>query len=156
MYCFPGLLKISFVFSHASKCVEYPTNPKEVSTALPSGCTLSVKCYENPPRILPMKSILGVTTVPVPHFSSGDALCVLARPLLMVHFIHWLMNCMYGSKPQQNIIRSSGGSRISCRGGGVDLRHGHFLAKMYVKTKELGPIGGHAPGTTPRSANEKY
>ena len=56
MYCFPGLLKISFVFSHASKCVEYPTNPKEVSTALPSGYTLSVKCYENLPWILSMKS----------------------------------------------------------------------------------------------------
>ena len=26
--------------------------------------------------------------------------------------------------------------------GGVDLRHGHFLLKMYVKTKELGLIGG--------------
>ena len=38
--------------------------------------------------------------------------------------------------------------------GGVDLQHGHFLVKMYAKTKELGPIGGacdgHAP---PRSAN---
>ena len=32
--------------------------------------------------------------------------------------------------------------------GGVDLRHGHFLVKMYVKTKELGPMGAcaeHAP-----------
>ena len=26
--------------------------------------------------------------------------------------------------------------------GGVDLRHGHFSVKMYVKTKELGPMGG--------------
>ena len=26
--------------------------------------------------------------------------------------------------------------------GGVDLRRGHFSVKMYVKTKELGPIGG--------------
>ena len=34
----------------------------------------------------------------------------------------------------------------SC-GGGVDLQHGHFLVKMYAKTKELGPIGGHAPST---------
>ena len=33
--------------------------------------------------------------------------------------------------------------------GGVDLRHGHFSVKMYVKTKELGPIGGRAPGTPP-------
>ena len=27
-------------------------------------------------------------------------------------------------------------------GGGVDLRRGHFSVKMYVKTKELGPVGG--------------
>ena len=52
------------------------------------------------------------------------------------------------------------GSRISRRGGvhslvgGMELRRGHVLVKMYAKTKELGPIGGacagHAP---PRSAN---
>ena len=29
--------------------------------------------------------------------------------------------------------------------GGVDLRRGHFLVKMYVKTKELGPIGSLDP-----------
>ena len=34
--------------------------------------------------------------------------------------------------------------------GGVDLRCGHFSVKKYVKTKELGPIGGHAPGTPPQ------
>ena len=43
-------------------------------------------------------------------------------------------------------IKFSGGSRISCRGhrpiGGMDLQHGHFLAKMYAKMKELGPVGG--------------
>ena len=38
-------------------------------------------------------------------------------------------------------------------GGGVDLRRGCFSAKMYAKTKELGPVGGRAPGTPPRSAN---
>ena len=50
----------------------------------------------------------------------------------------------------------SGGSRISRRGGGVDLQYGHFSVKMYAKTKELGPIGGRAPGTPPppRSAND--
>ena len=32
---------------------------------------------------------------------------------------------------------------------GMDLRHGCFLAKMYVKMKELGPIGGHAPSMPP-------
>ena len=30
---------------------------------------------------------------------------------------------------------------------GMDLQCGHFLAKMYAKMKELGPIGGHAPST---------
>ena len=34
-------------------------------------------------------------------------------------------------------------------GGGMDLRHGLFLVKMYAKMKELGPIGGRAPGTPP-------
>ena len=42
---------------------------------------------------------------------------------------------------------SSGGSRISRWGGtnplrGADLRSVPFSAKMYVKTKELGPVGG--------------
>ena len=32
--------------------------------------------------------------------------------------------------------------------GGIDLRRGHFLLKMYAKTKELGSIGGNA-GHTP-------
>ena len=56
----------------------------------------------------------------------------------------------------------SGGSRISRRGGpgpirgGVDLRRGCFLAKMYAKTKEFGPIGGRAPCTPPRSANVRH
>ena len=54
----------------------------------------------------------------------------------------------------------SGGSRISHGGGhgpvgggggggGVDLQRGHFLTKMYVKMKELGPIGGRAPAMLP-------
>ena len=34
-------------------------------------------------------------------------------------------------------------------GGGVDLLRGHFLVKMYAKMKELGPMGGRAPGTPP-------
>ena len=57
-------------------------------------------------------------------------------------------------------IVGSGGSRISRRGrrapvrGGMDLRHVHFLVKMYVKTKELGPIwGAYAGHALPRSAN---
>ena len=35
-------------------------------------------------------------------------------------------------------------------GGGADLRHGHFLAKMYAKTKERKARAGGAP---PGSAN---
>ena len=49
-------------------------------------------------------------------------------------------------------MQASGRSGISRRGG-VDPRLGRFLVKMYVKTKELGPIGGRAPDTPPRSAS---
>ena len=45
--------------------------------------------------------------------------------------------------------RISRGGRAPVRGGGVDLRHGHFLVKMYVKMKELGPMGGGVLGTPP-------
>ena len=42
-------------------------------------------------------------------------------------------------------------------GGDVDLRRGHFSVKMYVKMKELGPMGGGGGGVRrarpPRSAN---
>ena len=41
-----------------------------------------------------------------------------------------------------------GGGREPVRGG-VDLQRGHFLVKMYVKTKELGPIGGACAGHAP-------
>ena len=40
--------------------------------------------------------------------------------------------------------------------GSVDLRCGCFLVKMYAKVKELGPVGGRAPGTSPGSANGKF
>ena len=49
----------------------------------------------------------------------------------------------------------SGGSRISRRGGvdlvggGVDSRGGYVSKILYVKTKELGPLGGRAPGAPP-------
>ena len=58
----------------------------------------------------------------------------------------------YGEQNHTKTVVISGGSRISRRGG-VDHRRGRFLAKMYVKTKELGPVGGRAPGTPPRSTN---
>ena len=38
-------------------------------------------------------------------------------------------------------------------GGGVDSRGGYVLKILYVKMKELGPLGGRAPGAPPRSAN---
>ena len=58
------------------------------------------------------------------------------------------------NKTLQISLPISGGSRISRRGGvhplgGVDLQRGHFLVKMYAKMKELGPIGGRAPGMPP-------
>ena len=33
-----------------------------------------------------------------------------------------------------------GGGGVHPLGGGMDLRHGHFLVKMYAKMKELGPM----------------
>ena len=47
------------------------------------------------------------------------------------------------------------GSRIFRRGGpilggGFGLQRGHFSVKMYAKTKELGPVGGHAPARPPQ------
>ena len=39
-------------------------------------------------------------------------------------------------------------------GGGANLRHVHFLAKMYAKTKEIDPVGGgRALAAPPGSAN---
>ena len=42
------------------------------------------------------------------------------------------------------------------RWGGANLRCGHFLTKMYAKTKELDPVGGGggAPEAPPGSAND--
>ena len=37
--------------------------------------------------------------------------------------------------------------------GGANLQHIHFSAKMYVKTKEIDPVGGHAPAAPPGSTN---
>ena len=55
------------------------------------------------------------------------------------------------------LITTRAGSRIFRRGGGgVDpfwggfgLQRGHLSVKMYVKTKELGPVGGACAGTPP-------
>ena len=41
------------------------------------------------------------------------------------------------------------GGAPSCWGGGANLRHGYFLAKMYSKTKELDPVGGVRAGGAP-------
>ena len=53
------------------------------------------------------------------------------------------------------MIITSGGSRISRRGGAgprrggaVDPRGGYVLKMLHVKTKESGPVGG-APGAPP-------
>ena len=47
-----------------------------------------------------------------------------------------------------------GGGKRQAVAGGADLRHGHFSAKIYAKTKELDPVGGGAPVAPPRSAND--
>ena len=56
------------------------------------------------------------------------------------------------------LLLFSGGSRISHWGGadplgGPNLRRIHFLAKTYVKMKEIDPVGGRAPAAPPGSAN---
>ena len=38
--------------------------------------------------------------------------------------------------------------------GGVDSRGSYVSKILYVETKESGPLGGCAPGTPPRSAND--
>ena len=54
-----------------------------------------------------------------------------------------------------NLSQDSGGSRISRRGdvelvgGGVDSQGGYISKILYVKTKELGPLRGGAPGAPP-------
>ena len=45
------------------------------------------------------------------------------------------------------------GGGVDPLGGGVDLRRGCFSAKMYVKMKEFGPVGGVRRARPPRSAN---
>ena len=67
------------------------------------------------------------------------------------------------SAAQNNFSRTvpplSGGSRISRRGGadlvggGTNSRGSYVLKNLYVKTKESGPLGGHAPAAPPGSAN---
>ena len=48
-----------------------------------------------------------------------------------------------------------GGAPSHWGGGGTDIQCGCFLAKMYVKTKELDPVGGaHAGGAPPGFAND--
>ena len=39
-------------------------------------------------------------------------------------------------------------------GGGVDSQGGYISKILYVKMKELGPLGGCVLGTPPRSAND--
>ena len=41
------------------------------------------------------------------------------------------------------------GGRGPRRGGGVDSRGGYVSENLYVKMKELGPLGGRVPGAPP-------
>ena len=56
---------------------------------------------------------------------------------------------------RRKIVRISGGSRISRRegmdliGGSVDSWGGYVSKILYVKTKELGPLGGMCAGRAP-------
>ena len=75
------------------------------------------------------------------------------RQLNFVFLCYHVLNrtyliCIMKGGCEDCIIQCSGGSRISRRGG-VDLRRGHFSVKMYVKMKELGPIGGACAGHAP-------
>ena len=45
---------------------------------------------------------------------------------------------------------------VPTRWGGADLQRVHFLAKMYVKTKEIDPVGGAHRRRPPGSANGWY
>ena len=44
---------------------------------------------------------------------------------------------------------SSGGSKISGKGGGPGLPSGYVSKILYVETKESGPLEGRAPATDP-------
>ena len=46
------------------------------------------------------------------------------------------------------------GGGMDLIGGGVDSRGGYVLKILYVKTKELGPLGGVCWVCPPRSAND--
>ena len=60
---------------------------------------------------------------------------------------------MYFTFPGLDPGFSGGGGAWTHFGGGFGLQRGHFLVKIYAKMKELGPVGGRAPGTPPpRSA----
>ena len=48
-----------------------------------------------------------------------------------------------------------GGGRRAVGEGGTNLQCGCFSVKMYVKTKELDPVGVCAPEAPPGSANEE-
>ena len=41
------------------------------------------------------------------------------------------------------------GGGVDLVGGGVDSRGGYVSKILYVKTKELGPLGGRTPGALP-------
>ena len=56
------------------------------------------------------------------------------------------------AKQQTPVADPVGGSVHPLGGGGIHLQRGCFLVRMHVKTKELGPVGGHAPLDPPMNA----
>ena len=77
-------------------------------------------------------------------------------PILFMHLnFNYIFTCYYNCIGHQlNTIQLRiqdfplGGCQPHWRRG-VDLRGGHFSAKMYAKTKQLGPVGRGRRGTLP-------
>ena len=69
---------------------------------------------------------------------------------MLVQFIRIFMKCAFLSivtvGPVADPGFSIGGVHLL---GGMDLRCGCFLVKMYAKMKELGPVRGACTGHTP-------
>ena len=65
----------------------------------------------------------------------------------------WPLRCKLSHSSSLSITVADLGFPVGGRApvrGGVDLRCGHFSVKMYVETKELGPIWGACTGHTPQ------
>ena len=73
--------------------------------------------------------------------------CVTRKPWPEVRHLQWVQVYSSVADPGFPVGGGGGGGVDPLRG--VDLRRGCFLAKMCVKMKEFGPVGGRATGTPP-------